>query len=96
MMRILPRMILATAALGCFVLLPEAAMAQQERSYDYWQHQREMIKRGQQAVFMCNGLFTSKRTIEQVYERELAFFLTPSARRRVATIMLPGKSRALR
>ena len=77
MMRILPRMILATAALGCFVLLPEAAVAQQERSYDYWQHQREMIKRGQQAVFMCNGLFTSKRTIEQVYERELAFFPDP-------------------
>ena len=77
MMRILPRMILATAALGCFVLLPEAAMAQQERGYDYWQHQREMIKRGQQAVFMCNGLFTSKRTIEQVYERELAFFPDP-------------------
>ena len=77
MMRILPRMILATAALGCFVLLSESAMAQQERSYDYWQHQREMIKRGQQAVFMCNGLFTSKRTIKQVYERELAFFPDP-------------------
>ena len=95
MMRILPRMILATAALGCFVLLPEAAVAQQERNYDYWQY-REMIKRGQQAVFMCNGLFTSKRTIEQVYEREPVFFLTRSARRRVATIMLRGKSRALR
>ena len=96
MMRILPSMILATAALGSFVLLPEAAMAQQERSYDYWQHQREMIKRGQQAVFMCNGLFTSKRTIEQVYERELAFFLTQSAHQRAAITMLPGTSRALR
>lgn len=51
-MRILPRMILATAALGCFVLLPEAAVAQQERSYDYWQHQREMIKEASKP-FLC-------------------------------------------
>ena len=63
MMRIRPRMLLVTAALGGIALLPEAAMAQQERSYDYWHHQREMIRRGQQAVFMCNGLFTSQRTI---------------------------------
>ena len=73
MMRTLPCMLLVTAALGGIALLPEAAMAQQERSYDYWQHQREMIRRGQQAVFMCNGLFTSKRTIEQVYDRGAGF-----------------------
>jgi len=45
----------------------------QEESYDYWHPQREMIRRGQQAVFMCNGLFTSNRTLEQVFAQELAF-----------------------
>lgn len=56
------------------LLLPLQAAAQQEENYDYWQPQREMVKRGQQAIFMCNGLFTSHRTIEQVFDKELAFF----------------------
>ena len=59
------------------LVFPVAAQAQQEETYDYWQHQREMIRRGQQAIFMCNGLFTSNRTLEQVFERELAFFSEP-------------------
>ena len=45
---------------------------QQER-YDYWKFNRELISRGQQAIFMCNGLFTSNRTLEQVFAQELAF-----------------------
>ena len=32
-----------------------------------------MIRYGQQALFMCNGLFTSERTLEQVFAQELAF-----------------------
>ena len=55
---------------------PEAA-AQQASSFDYWQYNREMIRRGQQAVLMCNGLFTSNRTLEQVFEQELAFLPEP-------------------
>jgi len=47
--------------------------AQQER-YDYWKFNRELIRRGQQAILMCNGLFTSNRTLEQVFAQELAFF----------------------
>ena len=47
--------------------------AQQASSFDYWQFNREMIRRGQQAVFMCNGLFVSNRTLEQVFEQELAY-----------------------
>jgi len=49
----------------------------QEESYDYWHPQREMIRRGQQAIFMCNGLFTSNRTLEQVFEQELVFLPDP-------------------
>jgi CubicO group peptidase (beta-lactamase class C family) len=36
-----------------------------------------MIERGQQAVFMCNGLFTSNRTIEQVFAQELKYLRQP-------------------
>ena len=55
---------------------PPAPPAQQE-SFDYWGPQREMIRRGQQAIMMCNGLFTSKRTLEQIYAQELKFLPEP-------------------
>ena len=51
----------------------EAASPQQQESYDYWQFNREMIARGMQAIFLCNGLFTSNRTLEQVFEQEIAY-----------------------
>ncbi|MBM3751771.1 MAG: serine hydrolase [Acidimicrobiia bacterium] len=47
------------------------------QTYDYWAPQREMIRYGQQAIFMCNGLFTSNRTLEQVFAHELKFLPTP-------------------
>lgn len=58
-------------------LLPVSGFAQQADSYDYWAPQRAMVQRGQQAVFMCNGLFTSNRTLEQVFQQELAFLRQP-------------------
>ncbi|MFK7865456.1 MAG: serine hydrolase domain-containing protein [Pseudohongiellaceae bacterium] len=59
------------------LLTPPLAQAQQEENYDYWQPQRAMVRRGQQAVFMCNGLFTGGRTLEQVFAQELAFLPDP-------------------
>jgi len=59
--------------LACF----GTASAQQAETFDYWSYNREMIRNGQQAVFMCNGLFTSKRTLEQVFAQELAFLSEP-------------------
>lgn len=59
------------------VLLTAVLGAQQPAAYDYWGPQREMIQRGQQAIFMCNGLFTSGRTLEQVYAQELKFLRAP-------------------
>lgn len=47
------------------------------QNYDYWAPQREMIRYGQQAIFMCNGLFTSNRTLEQVFAHELKFLPNP-------------------
>jgi CubicO group peptidase (beta-lactamase class C family) len=66
------------AALAVLVLcVPVSAVAQQDETYDYWKPQRDMIRRGQQAVFMCNGLFTGGRTIENVFAQELAFLPEP-------------------
>ena len=67
----------ALAAACLLALTAGPAPAQQQDSYDYWQPQREMIRRGQQAVFMCNGLFTSNRSLEQVFAQELAFLPEP-------------------
>lgn len=72
----LQRCVTLTAAC-CLALAAAPALAQQEDTYDYWQPQREMIRRGQQAVFMCNGLFTSNRSLEQVFAQELAFLPEP-------------------
>jgi CubicO group peptidase (beta-lactamase class C family) len=56
---------------------PQASTPGQRESYDYWATQREMIRRGQQAIFTCNGLFTSNRTLEQIYAQELKFLPEP-------------------
>jgi len=63
--------------LAAAALAPALAWAQQRESFDYWGPQREMIRRGQQAILMCNGLFTGNRTLEQVFDQELAFFTQP-------------------
>lgn len=65
-----------SVALMSLVLSAEG-IAQQTEQYDYWAPQRAMVQRGQQAVFMCNGLFTSNRTLEQVFSQELAFLRNP-------------------
>ena len=68
---------LFTALFVAALLLPAPSHAQQEESYDYFRPQREMIQHGQQAIFMCNGLFTSNRTLEQVFDKELRYLRQP-------------------
>jgi CubicO group peptidase (beta-lactamase class C family) len=58
-------LLLATGA------VPLPAPAQQVDPFDYWTPQRVMIQRGQQAILLCNGLFTSNRSLEQVFAQEL-------------------------
>ncbi len=72
----LSRRLAGTLATLLFAL-PLTAAAQQEDSYDYWRPQREMVRYGQQAILMCNGLFTGERTLEQVFAQELAFLPRP-------------------
>ncbi len=49
------------------------AHAQQEENYDYFSASRTIIRNGVQAVLMCNGLYTGGRTLDQVYNQELAY-----------------------
>ena len=60
-----------------FLLLLFPALAQQQENYDYARSQRDMIRQGVQAILMCNGLFTSERSLEQVFEQELAYLSQP-------------------
>ena len=41
--------------------------------YDYFEHNRQLIRNGVQAVLSCNGLFTSHRTMDQIFSDELAY-----------------------
>ncbi|HEX9729685.1 MAG TPA: serine hydrolase [Gemmatimonadales bacterium] len=59
------------------LFLPPTANGQQEASYDYWRFDRALIQHGMQAILMCNGLFTSGRTLEQVFDRELRYLPQP-------------------
>lgn len=51
--------------------------AQQTESFDYWKENRKMISHGVQAILTCNGLFTSERSLEQVYNQELKYLKNP-------------------
>lgn len=50
-----------------------ATGAAQSERYDYFQHNRETIRNGVQAVLLCNGLFTSQRDLTTVFDQELAY-----------------------
>jgi len=68
---------LQTVLLAFALIVPVSVFGQQAERYDYWEPQREMIAYGQQAVFMCNGLFVGNRTLEDVFGQELAFLSHP-------------------
>ena len=55
------------------LLLTLLFASSQAFAFDYYESNRETIKRGVQAVLTCNGLFTSHRSLEQVFEQELAY-----------------------
>ncbi|MGH7554349.1 MAG: serine hydrolase domain-containing protein [Longimicrobiales bacterium] len=48
-----------------------SAGAQQQETYNYHSLTGEIVARGTQALKLCNGIFTSGRTIDQVYAQEL-------------------------
>ncbi len=52
-------------------LLVPAALAAQVGSETYHRHAGMIVQRGTQALMLCNGLFVSDRTVEQIYDQEL-------------------------
>lgn len=48
-------------------------VAQQQENFDYWKFDKGVIWRGVQTFMMCNGLFTSQRSLDQIFEQELAY-----------------------
>jgi len=63
--------------LSLALLISCASQAQQIDDFDYFTANRTMIRNGVQAVLMCNGLFTSGRTLGQVFAQELAYLPNP-------------------
>jgi CubicO group peptidase (beta-lactamase class C family) len=59
------------------VLIACTSQAEQTDDFDYFEANRLMIQNGVQAILTCNGLFTSERTLEQVFEQELAYLSEP-------------------
>jgi len=55
------------------LLITSTSFAQQIDDFDYSEANRTLIRNGVQAVLMCNGLFTSHRSLELVFKQELAY-----------------------
>jgi CubicO group peptidase (beta-lactamase class C family) len=51
--------------------------------YDYYRATAEIVWRGTQALKLCNGLFVSNRTADQIYAQEFAGMGDPMPRARV-------------
>ncbi|MFT7287623.1 MAG: CubicO group peptidase (beta-lactamase class C family), partial [Halieaceae bacterium] len=49
------------------------AAVRAEDNFDYFEANRQLIRNGVQAVLTCNGLYTSQRSIQQVFAQELAY-----------------------
>ncbi len=56
---------------------PRIAEAQQKDQYNYHQSTGMLITMGTQALMICNGLFVSNRTLDQIYEQELEIYRMP-------------------
>src|SRR5688572_27343769 len=69
--------LLGTVILGLSTI---GSNAQQTATrYDYNESNRDLVSSGMQALFICNGLFVSNRTMDQLYAAELKFDLMPLA-----------------
>jgi CubicO group peptidase (beta-lactamase class C family) len=55
------------------LLFTPLALAAETGNFDYFKANRLLIRNGLQAVLMCNGLFTSHRSLELVFSQELAY-----------------------
>lgn len=61
--------------LSLLATLAPIAPAAAQQGYEYHQFTTELVWRGNQALTLCNGLWVSGRSIEEVYDHELASLL---------------------
>lgn len=66
-----PRLALVAASLNLSLTVGRAQQAEQ---YDYHAPADMIVTMGRQALMICNGLFVSNRTLEQIYEQELKLY----------------------
>ena len=73
------------------------AVAQQPTGfdYDYFVANRIMIRNGAQALISCNGLFTSNRSLEQVFAQELKIIEEPVGSARGGDYVVDSGSRTV-
>ncbi|MCP5130772.1 MAG: serine hydrolase [Pseudomonadales bacterium] len=55
------------------LLIGNTATAEQAETFDYFKQNRKLVRNGVQAMLQCNGLFTSGRSMQQVFDQELAY-----------------------
>ncbi|HVS12447.1 MAG TPA: serine hydrolase [Thermoanaerobaculia bacterium] len=72
------RLLLAATALPLMLAVPAGARQGAPPGYDYHQPTRQLVQRGMQALMMCNGLFVSGRTLDQIYAQELQYYRMPA------------------
>jgi len=67
-LKLLPHLLAATLTAA----LATTSVAN-EPGYDYFAANRQLIRNGVQSLLTCNGLYTSRRNLRQVFEQELAY-----------------------
>ncbi len=72
------------------------AATAQPGDYDHFAYNRKMINNGVQAVLMCNGLFTSNRSLDQVFAQELAYLKQPLGNAEGGPYRVDNERRAVR
>ena len=51
----------------------EDTTSNQESTFDYWSYDSAVVWRGVQTLLLCNGIFTSERSLDLVKEQEWAY-----------------------
>jgi hypothetical protein len=76
------RRIVCIGSLGVAIVVLSALLSPAQQTltrYDYHESNEELINGGMQALFICNGLFVSNRTMDQLYGAELKMDQMPLA-----------------
>ena len=71
------RAFIAGLCAAMVLLVAPPLHAQPADDYNYHRPNELMVTYGRQALMLCNGLFVSDRTVEQVYEQELKLYRQP-------------------